>query len=151
MEICETSSCEFRIRVEETAVGAHQSARSRGQAHRGTFPRLFRCVTHTTLLPPQPPPKPRGEFERTCLSPLESGAEPAAGVLPGDELNSSAVNLLKAAIDLLPPGFFPRPRRLCDRGSQSKNRPARHEPRAEALARPLTPLRHPLPRLNSTS
>src|SRR5256885_5454972 len=39
-------------------------------------------------------------------SPHESGSEPAAGVLPGDELNSPAVNLLKTQINLLPPGFF---------------------------------------------
>lgn len=48
----------------------------------------------------------RGEFERTCHSPLESGAETTARGLPGDELNSSTVNLLKTAVNLFPPGFF---------------------------------------------
>jgi hypothetical protein len=49
---------------------------------------------------------PPDEFEFACWSPIESSAEAAAGVLPGNELNSSTVNLLKTAIDLFAPGFF---------------------------------------------
>src|ERR1700687_5448348 len=37
----------------------------------------------------------------SVAAPIESVAEPAARVLPGDELNGSTVNLLKTAIDFL--------------------------------------------------
>jgi hypothetical protein len=39
-------------------------------------------------------------------SPLQSRPKTAARLLPGDERNGSAVDLLKAPIDLLAPGFF---------------------------------------------
>lgn len=39
---------------------------------------------------------------------LQSRPETAACLLPRDELNGSVVDLLKTAIDLLPPGFFRR-------------------------------------------
>jgi hypothetical protein len=48
----------------------------------------------------------RGEFERIERSPLHSRPQASAGLLPGYELNGFAVDLLKAAIDLLPPSFF---------------------------------------------
>jgi len=41
-----------------------------------------------------------------CRSRLQPRPETAARLLPGDEMNGSAVDLLKTSIDLLPPGFF---------------------------------------------
>jgi len=37
---------------------------------------------------------------------LQPRPETAARFLPGDEMNNSAVDLLKTLIDLAPPGFF---------------------------------------------
>jgi hypothetical protein len=54
-------------------------------------------------------PKPPGEGQQMLCSLLESRSEAAARVLPGDEPNSSAVDLLETPINLLPPCFF-RPR-----------------------------------------
>jgi hypothetical protein len=48
----------------------------------------------------------QGEFERMRGSPLKSKPETAACLLPGDEFNGSAIDLLKTPIDLVPPGFF---------------------------------------------
>ena len=37
---------------------------------------------------------------------LEARSGPVACLFPGDELNSSAVDLLKTPVDLVPPGLF---------------------------------------------
>src|SRR5258708_32453993 len=64
------------------------------------------CAAGTIRWPPRLRPKPPGEGERMRCSLLQSRSEAAARVLPGDELNSSAVDLLETPINLLPPCFF---------------------------------------------
>jgi hypothetical protein len=49
---------------------------------------------------------------------LQPGPETAARFLPGDEMNGSAVDLLKTPKDFLPPGFF---RARVDRLIQTAN------------------------------
>ena len=48
----------------------------------------------------------QGELEPILLSPLQAGMEEEARVLPRHQLKGSAVDLLKAAMDLLAPRFL---------------------------------------------
>lgn len=52
------------------------------RAVKRTFRQAVGYVCGTIPLPLQLLPKPRDEFEPTCSSPLESGAKPAARILP---------------------------------------------------------------------
>src|SRR5437879_4664184 len=106
MEISEGSSRAFRIRMWNTAPDAGQSCRSRGQVLAGTFPQPACCVACTSRRQLQLPPRRLDEFGQIRPSPLQPSPETAAGILPWDELNGSTVDLLKTAIDLVPPGFF---------------------------------------------
>src|SRR6266566_3923015 len=105
MEISEVSSCVSRIRKWNTAADFDRSPRSHGQALARTFPPRACCVAGTSRSPLQLPLRRQDEFEPIRLSPLQPSPE-AADVLPWEELSGSPVDLLKTAIDLLPPDFL---------------------------------------------
>jgi hypothetical protein len=71
-----------------------------------TFPQPACCVACTGRWLFQLPPKRQGEFERIRWSPVEPSPQATARVIPGDELNGSAVNLLKTVMNLLSPSVL---------------------------------------------
>jgi hypothetical protein len=105
-EICAAPSAAFQKDGEGIGPDHLEFDIWRPQAHPKTFLPLGYYGAGTIPSRPQLRPRRQDEIEPLHCSRLQSRAETSARILPGNELNGSAIDLLKTLKDLLPPSLL---------------------------------------------